>query len=314
MIGLLQGARIAVRTCMGVKPGEEVLVVTDPLRLKIARALVEAAGEAGAEAILMCMPVGQRHGEEPPVPVASAMCAADVVLAPTTFSITHTQARARACEAGARVATMPMITEQMMRGGAMLANYERVRILTLKIAKLLDKASRVEVATPAGTHLILSIEGRRAHRDTGIYHEPGEWGNLPAGEAFVAPVEGTAEGKIVVDGGLAGFSRSKFEIVVEKGIAIEISGTRALELTKKLDEVGRKAYWIAEFGLGTNPKARLGGEALEAEKVLGTCHIALGNNFTFGGKIHAGIHLDGILLRPTVRLDGKTIVRDGEFR
>ena len=310
---LLRGAKIAVETCMGVKRGESVLVVTDPPRLKIAEALINAAKDANAEAILMCMQPRQRHGEEPPKTVAAAMREADVVLAPTTYSLTHTQARREACEAGARIATMPMITERMMCRGVMLADYKQVRKLTLKVARILDKASWVEITAPAGTSLTLSIEGRKAYSDTGIYHKPGEWGNLPAGETFIAPVEGTADGKIVVDGGLAGFSRDEFEIVTEKGRAMKISGAGADELIKKLNEVGGKAYWIAEFGLGTNPKASLAGNVLEAEKVLGTCHVALGDNSTFGGKIRAGIHLDGILRRPTIELDGKVVMRAGRF-
>lgn len=299
---------------MGVKRGETVLVVTDPPRLKVAKALIDAVRAANAEAILMSMQTRQRHGEEPPEAVAMAMRAVHVVLAPTTYSLTHTQARCQACEAGARVATMPMITYSMLRRGAMLADYKEVRELTLKIARLLDEASEVEIATAAGTSLTLSIEGRKTHVDTGIYRKPGEWGNLPAGEAFVAPVEGTANGKILIDGGMAGFPRGNLRVLVSKGRAVKITGAHARELREKLNEVGRKAYWIAEFGIGTNPKAKLAGNVLEAEKVLGTCHVALGDNSTFGGRIRAGIHLDGILRRPTIGLDGKIIMRAGKFK
>ena len=310
---MLRGARIAVQTCMGVKPGESVLVVTDPPRLKVAKALVDAARAAHAEAILICMKTRQRHGEEPPGTVAAAMRAADVVLAPTTYSLTHTQARREACEAGARVATMPMITERMMCRGAMLADYAKVGELTKKLAKLFDGASEIRVTTRAGTILDLSIAGRETYADTGVYHEPGEWGNLPAGEAFVAPVEGSANGKIVIDGGMANLPRGELEIGVKNGRAIEISGTHAVELIERFNEVGRKAYWLAEFGVGTNPKARIGESVLEAEKVLGTCHVAFGDNSTFGGRIRAGIHLDGIMRRPTIELDGKVVMRAGRF-
>ena len=310
---LSKGAKIAVETCMGVKPRETVLVVTDPARIMIAEALVGAAKKARAEVMLMCMQARSRHGEEPPKPVERAMAASDVVLAPTTYSLTHTQARRRACEAGARVATMPMITEKMMYQGAMLADYGEVSRLTHKVADLLTNASEAEITTPAGTDLHLNIAGREAHPDTGIFHKPGDFGNLPAGEAFIAPIEGKAEGHVVIDGRL-GRLRGVIKIVVKGGWAKKISGKPSMKIRKMLDEVGPKAYNLAEFGIGTNPKARLFGNPLEDEKVLGTCHVALGDNSTFGGKVQAGIHIDGVLLRPTIKLDEKIIMESGRLK
>lgn len=314
MGGLSKGARIAVKTCMGVKRGEEVLVVTDPPKFKIAEDLVEAARGLGAKTTLICMPVGKRHGEEPPEMVGLAMQAADVVLAPTTYSLTHTQARLRGSQAGARIATMPMITENMMRRGAMLADYSEVSRLTMRVAASLNRASEVEVTAPAGTELRFSVAGRRAHPDTGIFHRPGDFGNLPAGEAFIAPVEGTAEGRVVVDGSIVDTLRGRVEISIEKGLARKISGGSARKLIKMLREAGPKSKNVAEFGVGTNPNARLMGNVLEDEKVLGTCHIALGDNSTFGGRVRAGIHLDGIFLKPTVKLDGKILMENGQLR
>lgn len=299
---------------MGVKPEESVLIVTDPPKLKIAWALVDAARKVGAETSLICMQTREKHGEEPPKVVAQAMRAADVVLAPTTYSLTHTQARLEACRAGARIATMPMITEAMMQGGAMLADYKKVSKLTMKVKALLDRASDVEVSTPAGTELYLSIAGRRAHPDTGIFHRPGDFGNLPAGEAFIAPVEGTAEGCVIVDGSMVDRVRGRIEISIKNGIARKISGEPAQKLIKMLEGAGPKSKNLAEFGVGTNPKARLIGNVLEDEKVLGTCHVALGDNSTFGGRVRAGIHVDGIFLKPTVKLDGKTIMKNGQLK
>jgi leucyl aminopeptidase (aminopeptidase T) len=313
-MGLLKAARIAVRTCMGVKSFESVLIVTDEPRVKIAEAIRKAADDVAKETLLMVMRKRTRHGEEPPKAVEKAMCAADVVLAPTTYSLTHTQARLRATEAGARIATMPMITEGMMMRGAMLADYRKVSMLTMKVAKLLNRASEVEVETRAGTKLRMSTAKRKAHPDTGIFHNPGDFGNLPAGEAFIAPVEGTAEGRVIVDGSMVDRVRGTVKIIFEKGVAKKISGSPAPGLVKMLRKAGPKAMNLAEFGIGTNPKARLIGNVLEDEKVLGTCHIALGDNSTFGGKIKAGIHVDGIIKYPTIELDGKIVMREGELK
>jgi len=311
---LLKGAEIAVKKCMGVRPRETVLVVTDPARMKIAEALVEASEKVRAETVLICMQARTRHGEEPPKPVERSMMASDVVLAPTTYSLTHTQARLRACRAGARVATMPMITEEMMYRGAMLADYQKVSELTHSVADLLNRASRVEINTPAGTDLILDITGRMTIPDTGIFHNRGDFGNLPAGEAFIAPIEGKARGRVVVDGSMVDTLWGTIEIKIENGRAVRISGKPANRLIKILKEAGPKAYNLAEFGIGTNPKARLMGNVLEDEKVLGTCHVAFGDNSTFGGKVLAGIHVDGILLRPTIKLDGKIIMEKGRLK
>ncbi|MEM4187915.1 MAG: aminopeptidase [Candidatus Hadarchaeum sp.] len=310
---MIRGAKIVVDTCMKIRRNEKVLIVTDPLKMKIAETLSGVARERQAAVTLICMPVGKRHGQEPPEPVALAMTYFDVIIAPTTYSLTHTQARLRACKAGARVATMPGITEEMMQRGAMLADYREVARLTNKIAALLDRASEVEVKTEAGTDLRLSIEGRRAHPDTGIFHRPGDFGNLPAGEAFIAPVEGTGEGKVVVDGSIIDTTTGRTEITIEKGMAKEISGSSAKKLRKMLNEAGPKAWNLAEFGIGTNPMARLIGQVLEDEKVLGTCHVALGDNSTFGGRVKAGIHIDGIFKKPTVKLDGKLLMKEGKL-
>jgi len=313
-MGILKAARIAIRTCMGVKPSEGVLIVTDRPRIKIAEALAKASEEVALETLLMVMRERTRHGDEPPKTVERAMCSADVVLAPTTYSLTHTQARLRASRAGARIATMPMITEDMMAHGAMLADYKKVSKLTLRVAKLLNKASEVEIETRAGTKLHMSIAGRKAHPDTGIFHNRGDFGNLPAGEAFIAPVEGTAEGHVVVDGSMVDTIHGKIKILIKGGIARKIFGGPARNLVKMLEEAGPKSKNVAEFGIGTNPKARLIGNVLEDEKVLGTCHIALGDNSTFGGRVKAGIHIDGIIKRPTIKLDGKAIMCDGELK
>jgi len=310
---MIKGARTAVETCMGVKRDEEVLIVTDFLRMKIAETLADIARQLGARTTLICMPVGKRHGAEPPEIVSLAMRSFDVVIAPTTYSLTHTQARLRASKAGVRIATMPMITEEMMSRGAMLADYREVSKLTKKVAHLLDIASDVEITAPAGTELKFSIREREAHADTGIFHKPGDWENLPAGEAYIAPVEGTAEGLVVVDGSMVDTKVDRIEIVVEKGLAKKISGKQAERIVKILKEAGPKAWNLAEFGVGTNPQAHLIGNVLEDEKVLGTCHIALGDNSTFGGRVKAGSHVDGIFKRPTVKLDGKILMKDGRL-
>lgn len=113
--------------CFGVKRGESVLIIVDTITpLSIGKSLFEAAKNHGCEVMLVTMLPRAHHGEEPPAAIAEAMKNADVVIAPTTLSLTHTQARINACKAGARMASMPGITEEMMTSGGMTANYDKV--------------------------------------------------------------------------------------------------------------------------------------------------------------------------------------------
>ncbi|MEM2874757.1 MAG: aminopeptidase [Candidatus Hadarchaeales archaeon] len=313
MNDLMPTARKIVRECMGTRRGERVLVVTDPPRMEIGRAIQRAATEIRAKCTLVCMPVTRRHGDEPPTFVAYAMKKSDVVIAPTTFSITHTRARREATRAGARIATMPSVTREMMVRGAMLADYTEVSRITKRLAKKIGGKKTVEVKTRAGTDLTFSIEGRRAYLDTGIYRKPGDFGNLPAGEVAFAPLEGTGEGRAVIDGPMGDGKWSGVEIEIEGGLARAISGDAAERVISALKGAGPNSRNLAEFGMGTNPKARLIGNVLEDEKVLGTCHVALGDNSSFGGRVRAGIHIDGIIRSPTVKVDGKTVIREGRI-
>ncbi len=307
----LKGAEIAIKTCLGVRKGEKVLVVADPPKLEIALALFEEALKVGAQANIMLMKTLTRHGEEPPEMVARAMRMADVVIAPTTYSITHTQARLQATLAGVRIATMPGITEDMMRRGAMLADYLEVEKKTKKVAGILNKGSRVRITSKAGTDLTFDISGRKAKADTGIIRKRGDFGNLPAGEAFIAPVEGSGQGKAVIDGLISSCGRRRTVITFVNGIAVKIEGND--KLFKIVSKVGKNARNLAEFGIGTNKMARFSGSVLEEEKIVGTCHIALGDNSTFGGNVRAGVHIDCVMLKPTVEIDGRVILQDGRL-
>ncbi|RLI12142.1 aminopeptidase [Candidatus Bathyarchaeota archaeon] len=309
----MRGARIAVETCMAVGPDEEVLIVTDTGKIRIAEALAYAARSLGAETSMIVMLPRARSGVEPPRAVAEAMLGADVILMPTTHSLSHTEARRKASEAGARIASMPGITEDMMSTGAMTADYEQVAALTEAVAGALEGGREVHLTTPSGTDLRMSIEGRKVLRDTGLYHKPGDFGNLPAGEACLAPVEGTAEGILVIDR-LGDIVTRPLRVRVEAGRAVEFEGPDADRLVELLRSADENAYNIAELGIGTNPKARLRGVVLEDEKVLGTVHVALGDNRSFpGGRVASSIHLDCILLRPTLTVDGRLIMKNGRL-
>ncbi len=307
---------IAIKTCMRVKQNESVLIITDEIKNKIGYSLYKNALNLGLKALYVEMKSGKINGEEPPDEVADLMQKFDVVFCPTDKSLTHTNARRQASKLGVRIATFPGITEDVMIRG-MNADYSKIAKLSIKLKKILEKGKIVRVTAPAGTDISFSIEGRTAYASKGLFHKKGEAGNLPTGETFLAPVEGTANGIFVVDGSMAGLGlikKNKLFFEVKNGFAVKIwGGVKANKLNEMLDKVGRKARNIAEFGIGTNDSARLSGILLEDEKVLGTVHIALGNNVSMGGTVNVPIHLDGVITKPTVYLDGRILMKNGKL-
>jgi leucyl aminopeptidase (aminopeptidase T) len=311
----MNAARVALKECMGATRGEVILVVTDePLR-KIGYAFWEAGRQLGIESIITEIMGGATHGSEPPDAVAELMSRVDIVIAPTSRSLSHTEARRNACARGARVATLPGITEDSMRR-TLIVDYTRVKRLSEKLAAMLTKAKLAHVTTPAGTNLTMSLKSRECHADTGIAHKKGDFTNLPAGEAYIAPVEGTSEGVIVVDGSMSalGLIRSPMTMHVKKGFAVKFEGGKGADTIRNIvKKVGRPASNIAELGVGTNFKARVTGNTLEDEKAIGTIHIAIGDNRSMGGKVAVPLHLDAVLLKPTLVLDGKVVMRNGKL-
>lgn len=302
-----------LRTCMGLKQGETLLVVTDLPTREIGEALFAGGGQAGANAMLMVIQPTGRNGAEPPEAVAAAMKQADVVVCPTRFSLTHTQARMEAARAGARIATMPGITRDMFFHGAVSADYAVVADLSRRVTDLLSEAREARLVKD-GTELIISLEGRQAVASTGLYTEKGQSGNLPTGEAYIAPLEGTASGATIIDGSIAGIGplRTSVTLKLEKGLLVDADGPEGKRLLELLGDAP-EARNLAELGVGTNDRARITGVILEDEKVYGTVHLAFGDNSTFGGNTRAGVHIDGIILKPDLYLDGKLVVSGGKL-
>ena len=314
MPDLLSAARTAVFQCLGARRGEKMLVITDePLR-SIGYAFFEAGREAGCETLLLEILPRRNSGEPPPEPVPDFWKRFDCFVAPTSRSLTHTRARKEATEAGVRGATLPGITADTM-ARCLAADYHAIAERSERLAALLTRGKLARVTTPAGTDITLSIEGRDGIADTGLLTQRGAFGNLPAGEAFLAPVEGTAEGTIVVDGsvGDSGALSEPITLVVAGGYVTEIRGDETGQLERLLEPHGRDAYSIAELGIGTNDRARIVGNVLEDEKVLGTVHIAMGNNAFMGGRVNVPSHHDAVLRRPDLFIDGMAIMKAGEI-
>ncbi len=309
-----QAALVAVRDCLGLASNETLLLVTDPPLRSLASALARAARPLTREVLVLEYAVRELNGQEPPDPVTGTMSAVDVVLAVTTRSITHTAARRAATAAGVRVATMPGITKDCLIR-TMNADYAAIAARTERLTARLTAARTARVTSAAGTDITMPIDGISAIASTGLILKRGQWGNLPSGEAYMRPDEGRSEGVIVVDGSLAGIGMlaEPVRIVVEKGQAVAVEGgEQATVFREQLDKVGPAARNVAELGVGTNDRAILTGKILEDEKIMGTVHIAFGNNASMGGTVSIAFHVDGILLKPTLELDGEVVLRDGK--
>jgi len=304
----------ALNDCLGLKRGEYFLVITDKEKMNIGRAFQKTAEQMGATAMLVEVPVSGLDGTEPPANVAKIWKEFDAFVAPTTYSLSHTKARREACEAGARGATLPGITEDIL-SRTLDIDYDEMKKVTSKLCGILDKGKEVKITSPGGTNLTFSIDGRKGDPDTGICNEKGDFTNLPGGEAYIAPKEGTANGILVVDGSMGkGLVDEPIRITIKDGRATKFEGGKsAREIAAIFAKQPPIATNIAEFGIGTNPAARIGGNILEDEKVKGTIHIALGNNANFGGKVDVPIHMDGIVRTPTFWVDGKKVMKDGEL-
>ncbi|AGB36071.1 aminopeptidase [Natronococcus occultus] len=310
MSDLSAAAETAVRQCLALESSERCAVVTDDEREPIGEAIYEVASAVTDDAVIVRYPPGETHGAEPPSPVAAAMAGADVVLAPTTKSLSHTRARGEANEAGARVATLPGITEEVFTTG-LDADYEAIADHSADVLEQVADAEEIRVTAPAGTDITFGIGDREFLSDTGIVHEPGEMSNLPAGEVFVSPE--TAEGTFVVDGTmrphglLEDGQELRFE--VEDGLVTDISDDEIRETVETAaEEVGDAAYNLAELGIGTNVAVTdLVGSVLLDEKAGGTVHIAIGDDAGIGGDVEAPIHLDGIVREPTVWADDEEV-------
>ena len=303
-----------VNDCLGVEAGEQVLVIANPATLGLGERLRGEAGRAGADAVLALMAERDSHAAEPPRSVAAAMKEADVVLAPTVQSLSHTAARKAASEAGARIATLPGVTEQML-ARVMSADMAELRRRGRAIADILDAGTEARITCANGSDLRLGLEGRTAIPDAGELTDRGAFGNLPCGEGFISPDDRACEGTLVVDGTIAevGIPSAPVTLTVEGGRLTGATGAEGAALVELLTASGDEGRTVAELGVGTNEKAKLSGNVLEDEKLLGTVHVAFGASAAIGGRIQVPVHLDCVVMRPVLTVDGAEIVRDGKL-
>ncbi len=312
-------ARMIVEQILGIKPEEKVCIFTDTERPQsITRLLAASVQATGAESVIVTITPREVGGVDPPTPAAAAIQAADVVIAQASYAIVHTETVRVALRRGARLCDMWGFNEDMMIRGGATADYVKVRELSQRIAQILTSGKKARLTTRDGTDITLSLEGRQAHVLGALATEPGQFCAFPDGEAAISPVEGSAKGILVNPFSMEqrdiGFVKENISIKVEAGKAVGIEGGMlARQLLQFLEPLGDSARNIAELGIGTNPKSRLGVTIRETKKALGTAHIALGDSKSLGGKVESPLHMDMIFREPTLVVDGQTLLKEGQL-
>lgn len=282
----------------GVEPPEEVwrlafgdMAIEELKRAGIFERIIHKEDYSETEAIEIL----RQHAQDVP----------QVVVAFAHYSTTHTFFRKALTEGfGCRYASMPLFEPDMFLG-PMNVDWNEVARISMDVADILSEAEWVHVKAE-DTDIEFSIAGRKAVADTGLFHREGQFGNLPAGEVFIAPLEDSAFGRLTIFYGPDRRLERPLTLRFRNGCVEEIEGFEPYR--NHLEEVFKKhekARTIAEFGVGTNPGAKRPDNVLEAEKILGTIHIAIGDNHTFGGVNRVSFHTDYVVFEPTVMVGGK---------
>ncbi|WP_457567734.1 aminopeptidase [Desulfurobacterium sp.] len=277
----------------GIEPPEKVWVATFGV------GAVERLKREGLFERILCKSLGDKE-EKRIAEILDDASVPDVVVAINRYSVSHTLFRKLCNRLGARFASMPLF-EEFMFYTSMQADWKKVEKRSVAVADILSSGVRVRVTSAFGTDIVMEIAGRKGIPDTGRICSPGDFGNLPAGEAFIAPVEGTAEGVFVTRWAPDRKLEKEVKFFVEGGRVAAVEGEEEfLNYLNAIFNAGEENRNIAELGIGTNEKAERYDNVLEGEKILGTCHIAIGDNSAFGGKVRANVHMDFVVETPTL--------------
>ncbi|MEA4814118.1 MAG: aminopeptidase [Oscillospiraceae bacterium] len=314
----IKGAKVLLTTCSDCKKEENILFLADQTGLKIAMVMWEAAEEFPNRSIVL-MNDATRHGENPNPIAAASMQKADVIFACTRFSMFHAQARRDAVANGARFVNMADYDLEMMERGGVFCDYALERRRCAKMAEHFSGGRRLELTTECGSRLVCSIEGRKPRDQYGVSLEPGVSSSPPDIECATCAVEETAEGVLFIDASIPhpklGLISEPIKLTIEKGMVRDIEGGKQAEALKAvLEECHDPAvYNVGEIGVGINSSGILNGKMLSDEGCGGTAHIGLGDNVGFGGVVSSSTHLDCIFHKPTIKVDGKTVLEKGEI-
>jgi leucyl aminopeptidase (aminopeptidase T) len=316
-----------INVCMGIRPGEKVLLITDAALSKEQELLASTIQAIGpAELRRWTLPEGQRPLKVAPPEILECARTFDAGMQflghTTNEELPYRFSLIQATSEGGRMRFASGLNiDQAILDHELMADYQEIAAITGKLYDRLNGRSEVHITSPLGTDLTLSIKGRLVATDPGILRAPG-FHNLPSGECYVAPLEDSANGLFVVDKSFPDIViKEPIRITFEHGRVTNIAGGReaaqleAVIVDAETKPTGEGSRTIAELGIGTNPYARITGNVMTDEKVMGTIHIAIGHNAVppYNGQNHAPIHLDGVMGQPTLTVDGSILIDNGKY-
>lgn len=286
------------------------MILADDPCIDNARTLFNVCAKRTKNAVLLQLPVRRNALLESVRHMIESMNCAVLL---TSTSLSHTFERRNACRQGTRIISMPNINTDIF-SRISKTNFEKTARLSQKVSDILTMAHDVNINSPNGTELHFTISKGRGFANTGLVREPGNFSSLPAGEACVLPDSGSCNGKLYVDCGMGIYEKEKLLFIIKEGRAVRIMGDQAARrLRSRLAKHGPNSRILAEFGIGTNDTALSHGYSFEDKKVKGAVHIAIGNNVSFGGHNDIPIHMDAVVYKPSVVIDGRHILHEGEL-
>ena len=331
-----QGAFNAVNNCAKIKKGEKVVIITDLETKEIAELIKkEAEKTSGEEATFFVM---EDFGERPEDGSNPLKLPQKIIGALEKSDVSFYLAKSKKGEAVTfrrpimefvrdhnhlRHAHMPNITNEIMKIG-MCTDYDKIKQITHKITKILEAAKIIKATTPSGTNIIarFSPKIKWVPRD-GDVSNPGELRNLPDGEVYTCV--DIINGIYVVDGVIGDHFCEKYGLLKNNPIILTIKDSRVTnvdcenkELKSELLEYLKQdenSNRIGEFALGTNIFLKeFIGVMLQDEKFPGM-HIAIGHGYpkTTGSNWTSKAHADCVVIKPTIEVDGKIIMKDGKY-
>ncbi len=305
-----------IREVAAVKPGENILILTDPLvSERIPASLAEAAHLSGGIPSLLVIPPSLYPGAPLPFPAEQAVKGAEVVIMATSKSVAHAEVFSRE-KNHRRLISMPGILEESFIEGGGTMDLKELREITERVSRALEGKRHFTLASDKGTKASFISRGK-AFSCFSRPPLPAGFTMFPDGESIVSLQEKTLQGRIVLDVFQTGVGplREPITFDLEKGKAVKITGGMEAQLLREmLEKYGdENSYYFGEFALGTNPKARFIGSAGEDKKRIGTIHLSLGDDIDIGGELKSKLHLDGVMGRPTLTADGQTLIEDGRL-